>query len=188
MHMGPAELFLLALGLSMDALAVALCKGLALEKWTPGRALWVGLWFGGFQGGMPLLGYALGARFSGYITAIDHWLAFVLLGWLGFGMLRAAYTGGEETTGSDLSPRAMLPLALATSVDALAVGITFAFLDVALLPAAGSIAATTAVLSALGTALGSVCGRSLQARAEALGGMILILLGTKILLEHLGVF
>lgn len=188
MRMGPAELFLLALGLSMDALAVALCKGLALEKWTLCRALWVGLWFGGFQGGMPLLGYALGTRFAGSITAIDHWLAFVLLGWLGFGMLRSAYAGGEAETGEDLSPLAMVPLALATSVDALAVGITFAFLDVSILPAAAGIAATTALLSALGTALGSLCGRGLQARAKALGGGILLLLGTKILLEHLGVF
>ena len=186
--MGTTELFLLAVGLSMDALAVALCKGLALEKRTLGQSLWVGLWFGGFQGLMPLLGWLLGARFAGYITAIDHWAAFLLLGWLGGNMLRSACTGGEHSANASLSPRALLPLAVATSIDALAVGITFAFLDVAILPAAGLIALTTLVLSALGVTLGSLCGQKLQARAEALGGCILILLGIKILLEHLGVF
>lgn len=186
--MGPAELFLLAVGLSMDALAVALCKGLALGKIAPGRSLWVGLWFGGFQGLMPLLGCLLGAGFAGYITAIDHWAAFLLLGWLGCNMLRSARTGGADSANASLSPRVMLPLAVATSIDALAVGITFAFLEVAILPSAGLIALTTLVLSALGVALGSLCGQKLQARAEALGGCILILLGTKILLEHLGVF
>ncbi len=186
--MGTAELFLLAVGLSMDALAVALCKGLALGKIAPGRALLVGLWFGGFQGLMPLLGWLLGAGFTGYITAIDHWAAFLLLGWLGCNMLRSARTGGADSANTSLSPRVMLPLAVATSIDALAVGITFAFLEVAILPSAGLIALTTLLLSALGVALGSLCGQKLQARAEALGGCILILLGTKILLEHLGVF
>ena len=174
MRMGTAELFLLAVGLSMDALAVALCKGLALGKLDLGRALWVGLWFGGFQGLMPLAGWALGAGFARSIAAIDHWVAFLLLGWL----------GGSAA----LDLRAMLPLAVATSIDALAVGITFAFLDVAILPSAGLIALTTFVLSALGVALGSLCGQKLQAHAKALGGGILILLGIKILLEHLGVF
>lgn len=186
--MGTAELFLLAVGLSMDALAVALCKGLALGKPELGRALWVGLWFGGFQGLMPLAGWALGAGFADSITAIDHWVAFLLLGWLGGNMLRAACTGETAGSSASLAPRAMLPLAVATSIDALAVGITFAFLDVSILPSTGLIALTTFVLSALGVALGSLCGQKLQARAEALGGCILILLGIKILLEHLGVF
>ena len=180
MRMGTAELFLLAVGLSMDALAVALCKGLALGKLDLGRTLWVGLWFGGFQGLMPLVGWALGA--------IDHWVAFLLLGWLGGNMLCTARADEPEDSSAALDLRAMLPLAVATSIDALAVGITFAFLDVAILPSAGLIALTTFVLSALGVALGSLCGQKLQAHAKALGGGILILLGIKILLEHLGVF
>lgn len=179
MRMGTAELFLLAVGLSMDALAVALCKGLALGKLDLGRALWVGLWFGGFQGLMPLAGWALGAGFARSIAAIDHWVAFLLLGWLGGNMLCAARADEPEDSSAALDLRAML---------ALAVGITFAFLDVAILPSAGLIALTTFVLSALGVALGSLCGQKLQAHAKALGGGILILLGIKILLEHLGVF
>ncbi len=191
--MGTAELFLLAVGLSMDALAVALCKGLALGKLDLGkldlgRALWVGLWFGGFQGLMPLAGWALGAGFARSIAAIDHWVAFLLLGWLGGNMLCTARADEPEDSSAALDLRAMLPLAVATSIDALAVGITFAFLDVAILPSAGLIALTTFVLSALGVALGSLCGQKLQAHAKALGGGILILLGIKILLEHLGVF
>ena len=168
MRMGTAELFLLAVGLSMDALAVALCKGLALGKLDLGRALWVGLWFGGFQGLMPLAGWALGAGFARSIAAIDHWVAFLLLGWLGGNMLCTARADEPEDSSAALDLRAMLPLAVATSIDALAVGITF--------------------LSALGVALGSLCGQKLQAHAKALGGGILILLGIKILLEHLGVF
>lgn len=179
MRMGTAELFLLAVGLSMDALAVALCKGLALGKLDLGRALWVGLWFGGFQGLMPLAGWALGAGFARSIAAIDHWVAFLLLGWLGGNMLCTARADEPEDSSAALDLRAMLPLA---------VGITFAFLDVAILPSAGLIALTTFVLSALGVALGSLCGQKLQAHAKALGGGILILLGIKILLEHLGVF
>ena len=186
MRMGTAELFLLAVGLSMDALAVG--KGLALGKLDLGRALWVGLWFGGFQGLMPLAGWALGAGFARSIAAIDHWVAFLLLGWLGGNMLCAARADESEDSSAALDLRAMLPLAVATSIDALAVGITFAFLDVAILPSAGLIALTTFVLSALGVALGSLCGQKLQAHAKALGGGILILLGIKILLEHLGVF
>lgn len=188
MRMGTAELFLLAVGLSMDALAVALCKGLALGKLDLGRALWVGLWFGGFQGLMPLAGWALGAGFARSIAAIDHWVAFLLLGWLGSNMLCTARADEPEDSSAALDLRAMLPLAVATSIDALAVGITFAFLDVAILPSAGLIALTTFVLSALGVALGSLCGQKLQAHAKVLGGGILILLGIKILLEHLGVF
>ena len=186
MRMGTAELFFLAVGLSMDALAVALCKGLALGKLDLGRALWVGLWFGGFQGLMPLAGWALGAGFARSIAAIDHWVAFLLLGWLGGNMLCTARADEPEDSSAALDLRAMLPLAVATSIDALAVGITFAFLDVAILPSAGLIALTTFVLSALGVALGSLCGQKLQAHAKALGGGILILLGIKILLEHLG--
>ena len=157
------ELMLLAVGLSMDAFAVAICKGLAMDKVTLQRAAVVGLWFGGFQGLMPLLGWLLGSRFAAYITAVDHWIAF------------------------SLAFRVMLPMAVATSIDALAVGITFAFLEVSILPAVCFIAATTFLLSCIGVKVGNLCGTRFQSKAELLGGIILILLGLKILLEHLGV-
>ena len=171
--MGFLELMLLAVGLSMDALAVSICKGLAMDRVTLGRMVLVGLWFGGFQGLMPLLGWLLGSRFSLYITAIDHWIAFALLAILGINMLREARSGDTEE---------------ATSIDALAVGITFAFLEVDILPAVCCIALTTFLLSSLGVKFGSLCGTRMQSKAEALGGVILILLGLKILLEHLGIF
>ena len=162
--MGFLELMLLAVGLSMDALAVSICKGLAMDRVTLGRMVLVGLWFGGFQGLMPLLGWLLGSRFSLYITAIDHWIAFALLAILGINMLREARSGDT------------------------AVGITFAFLEVDILPAVCCIALTTFLLSSLGVKFGSLCGTRMQSKAEALGGVILILLGLKILLEHLGIF
>ena len=186
--MGLLELALIGVGLSMDAFAVSICKGLSMRKVDKKYMLVLAAFFGGFQALMPTLGWLLGSQFQSYITAIDHWAAFLLLGWLGCNMLRSARTGGADSANASLSPGVMLPLAVATSIDALAVGITFAFLEVAILPSAGLIALTTLVLSALGVALGSLCGQKLQARAEALGGCILILLGTKILLEHLGVF
>ena len=187
MRMGTAELFLLAVGLSMDALAVALCKGLALGKLDLGRALWVGLWFGGFQGLMPLAGWALGAGFARSIAAIDHWVAFLLLGWLGGNMLCTARADEPEDSSAALDLRAMLPLAVATSIDALAVGITFAFLQVNIVPAVSFIGATTFILSAVGLKVGNVFGLRYKSRAEIVGGIILILIGVKILLEHLGV-
>lgn len=183
------DLIVLAIGLSMDAFAVSICKGLALKKITLKNAGVVGLWFGGFQALMPLIGYFIGAQFAESIQAYDHWIAFALLALIGGNMVREALGPKEaEAADSALSFKSMLPLAVATSIDALAVGITFAFLDVAILPSAGLIALTTFVLSALGVALGSLCGQKLQAHAKALGGGILILLGIKILLEHLGVF
>lgn len=186
--MGLLELTLLAVGLSMDAFAVSICKGLAMNRVTPGRAAVVGLWFGGFQGLMPLVGWFLGSRFAGYIAAVDHWIAFALLVVLGINMLREARQGENEEADASLAVGIMLAMALATSIDALAVGITFAFLAVDILPAVTFIAAVTFLLSALGVKLGSLCGTRYRAKAEALGGGILILLGCKILLEHLGVF
>ena len=189
--MGFLELMLLAVGLSMDALAVSICKGLAMDRVTLGRMVLVGLWFGGFQGLMPLLGWLLGSRFSLYITAIDHWIAFALLALIGGKMVWESLRkgcGGEEEAPGDLSARRLCVLAVATSIDALAVGITFAFLEVDILPAVCCIALTTFLLSSLGVKFGSLCGTRMQSKAEALGGVILILLGLKILLEHLGIF
>ena len=178
------ELFLVALSLSMDAFAVSLCKGLSVGRPTPGQCLTCGAWFGGFQALMPLIGFLLGVRFQGVISSVDHWVAFVLLGLIGANMVREALGGDEEHVDSSFGPRAMLPLAVATSIDALAVGVTFAFLRVEIAPAAALIGVTTLVLSALGVKAGSVFGDRFQSRAELAGGVILILMGGKILREH----
>ena len=178
------ELFLVALSLSMDAFAVSLCKGLSVGRPTPGQCLTCGAWFGGFQALMPLIGFLLGMRFQGFISSVDHWVAFVLLGLIGANMVREALGGEEEHVDSSFGPRAMLPLAVATSIDALAVGVTFAFLRVEIAPAVALIGVTTLVLSAIGVKVGSVFGDRFQSKAELAGGVILILMGTKILLEH----
>ena len=178
------ELFLVALSLSMDAFAVSLCKGLSVGRPTPGQCLTCGAWFGGFQALMPLIGFLLGVRFQGVISSVDHWVAFVLLGLIGANMVREALGGDEERVDSSFGPRAMLPLAVATSIDALAVGVTFAFLRVEIAPAVALIGVTTLVLSAIGVKVGSVFGDRFQSKAELAGGVILILMGTKILLEH----
>lgn len=185
--MGLLELFLVAVGLSMDAFAVAICKGLALKKADGKAMLLVGLWFGGFQALMPVLGYLVGVQFKDAITAIDHWIAFGLLAVIGGNMVREALAGDEEAADASLAPKAMVLLALATSIDALAVGVGFAFLSVNITAAAGFIGGVTFLLSAAGVKVGSVFGARYKARAELVGGVILILLGTKILLEHLGV-
>ena len=182
------SLLLLAVGLSMDAFAVAVCKGLAMKKITVKSAAVVGLWFGGFQALMPLIGYFLGAQFRDAITAYAHWIAFGLLTLIGANMIREAIMEKEEEAAdSALSFRAMLPLAVATSIDALAVGVTFAFLDVRILPSVTLRGCTTFVLSMLGVKAGSLFGAKYEKKAEILGGAILILLGIKTLLEHLGV-
>lgn len=180
------ELFLIAVGLSMDAFAVSICKGLAMRRADPKSMGLVGLWFGGFQALMPVLGYLVGVQFREAITAVDHWIAFGLLAVIGGNMLREALSG-EEDEDDSLAPGAMVLLALATSIDALAVGVGFAFLDVNITAAAGFIGAVTFTLSAVGVKVGSVFGAKYKARAEIAGGAILILMGTKILLEHLGV-
>ncbi len=186
--MGGFELFTLALGLSMDAFAVAICKGLAMPKITASKAAIVGLWFGGFQALMPLLGYLLGVQFKDKITALDHWIAFILLAFIGINMIREALSKKEEQPDASLSFKNMVVLASATSIDALAVGVTFAFLNVQIVPAVSSIGIITFLLSVLGVKLGNVFGIRYKAKAELLGGVILILIGLKILLEHLGVF
>ena len=176
----------------MDAFAVSICKGLAMRRITLGKAAIVGLWFGGFQAGMPFLGYLLGVQFRDRITAIDHWIAFVLLGIIGVNMIREAVSEKEEEPGcpqeeASLAAIDMFLLAVATSIDALAVGVTFAFLDVEILPAVSFIGVTTFLLSAVGVKVGNVFGTRYESRAELAGGVILILLGFKILLEHLGI-
>lgn len=181
------SLFTIALGLSMDAFAVAICKGLAMNKITFKKSLIVGLWFGGFQGLMPLFGYLLGVQFQSYITAIDHWIAFILLGIIGGNMIHEALSKDEEKASDSLAFKDMLVLAVATSIDALAVGVTFAFLQVDIAPAVLFIGITTLILSMFGVKIGNVFGIRYKAKAELAGGIILILMGTKILLEHLGI-
>ena len=183
--MGIAELLLLAVGLSMDAFAVAVCKGLALEKISWKQLGIVGLWFGGFQALMPLLGYFLGTTFQQYIQTFDHWVAFALLALIGANMIRESFGKDEEKESASLGFKAMLVLAIATSIDALAVGVTFAFLQVNVWLAVAVIGATTFVLSAVGVKVGNVFGAKYKSRAEFAGGLILILLGVKILVEHL---
>lgn len=185
--MGLLELFILAVGLSMDAFAVSVCKGLAMPKITLKKTLIVGLWFGGFQALMPAIGYFLGVQFRDKITAIDHWIAFILLGLIGANMIKEACSGDCEEENDSLDIKTMFLLAVATSIDALAVGITFAFLNVRLLSAVSFIGVTTFTLSAIGVKIGNVFGTRYKAKAELAGGVILILLGLKILLEHLGI-
>ena len=186
-HMGLGELFLLAVGLAMDAFAVAVCKGLSLRQLKVRHALLVGLWFGAFQALMPALGYALGSAFAGLIQSIDHWVAFVLLCIIGGNMVREGVKGDAEDCDPSLAFGTMLMLAVATSIDALAVGITFAFLNVPILAAVALIGAITFAISALGVKIGNLFGARYKSRAEIFGGAVLILIGTKILLEHLGI-
>lgn len=186
--MSIVELLLLAVGLSMDAFAVAICKGLSMEKLSLKKMCIVGAWFGGFQALMPTIGYFLGTTFEKYITAIDHWAAFVLLGVIGANMIKESFSKETDKTDASLGFRIMLSMAIATSIDALAVGITFALLpDVNILFAVLLIGCTTFLLSMLGVKIGNVFGAKYKSKAEFIGGLILILLGVKILLEHLGV-
>lgn len=180
------ELFLIAVGLSMDAFAVSVCKGLSVKRLSPKHALLVGIYFGGFQFLMPVIGYLLGFRFEHIITNIDHWIAFVLLSFIGGNMIKESF-GKSEELNDDFSFKTMLMMAVATSIDALAVGITFAFLSVRILPAAGLIGITTFIISGAGIYIGNVFGAKYKSKAELAGGVILILIGVKILLEHLGI-
>ena len=178
------ELFIIAVGLSMDAIAVSICKGLSVHKVTPGHALTAGLYFGGFQALMPLIGYFLGTQFESLIQSVDQWIAFALLALIGINMVRESRSESEELNAS-FGPKAMLPLAVATSIDALAVGVTFAFLQVQIAPAVTFIGVITFALSCLGVKLGNLFGAKYRARAELFGGIVLILMGVKILIEHL---
>lgn len=184
--MGLIELFLIAVGLSMDAFAVSVCKGLAMPKCTFKKAAIVGLWFGGFQALMPAIGYVLGAQFQETIASIDHWIAFVLLALIGGNMIHEALDNDEEEADASLDVKTMFLLAVATSIDALAIGITFAFLKVSIIPAVCFIGIVTFIISFAGVKIGNVFGARYKNKAEIVGGIILILLGLKILLEHLG--
>lgn len=185
--MGLVELFILAVGLSMDAFAVSVCKGLAMPRISVKKTVIVGAWFGGFQALMPAVGYLLGSQFRDSITAIDHWIAFILLGIIGGNMIREACSGECEAESDSLDVRTMFLLAVATSIDALAVGITFAFLKVNIAAAVSFIGVTTFLISAAGVKIGNIFGTKYKSKAELAGGIILIVLGVKILLEHLGV-
>ena len=184
------SLFLIAVGLSMDAFSVAICKGLALPRTSLGRCSLVGVWFGGFQALMPIVGYFVGVHFKDSIESFDHWLAFALLALIGMNMIREALGKEEdeaECKGCEENPlaaRKMLPMAIATSIDALAVGVGFAFLGVDIWLSALLIGVTTLVLSAVGVKIGGVFGAKYKSKAELAGGIILILIGLKILLEH----
>jgi len=203
------ELILVAIGLSMDAFAVAICIGLNLKKADLKKTLVVGLYFGFFQALMPLIGYIFAVQFNEKIIAFDHWIAFVLLGIIGGkmiidGLRKEGYLGGVEKPDTaavcpvvgcgcpedekaTLSPKAMIPLALATSIDALAIGVSFAFLKVHILPTILSIGSITLILSVMGVKIGSIFGSRFKGKAELLGGVILLVIGVKILVEHLGI-
>ena len=188
--MGFFELFLIGIGLSMDAFAVAICKGLGMERINKRDTLLLALFFGGFQALMPLMGYLLGSRFASYIERWDHWIAFVLLAFIGGNMIRESREQEEEETKhcGSIRYRELFTLAVATSIDALAVGITFALLpDVNVPLAVCLIGITTFLCSAAGLRVGNLFGLRYKAKAELAGGIILILIGLKILLEHLGV-
>ena len=179
------ELFLLAVGLSMDAFAVSVCKGLSVKRVAPRHMLLCGVYFGLFQALMPLLGYLLGVNFQNLIVTVDHWVAFVLLGVIGVNMIREALGPDEEGVDDDFGFKTMVLLAIATSIDALAVGVTFAFLNVQIAPAVSFIGVITFCLSALGVKLGNIFGMKWKKRAELAGGLILVCMGVKILVEHL---
>ncbi|MBQ8398228.1 MAG: manganese efflux pump [Clostridia bacterium] len=186
--MGLGALFITAVGLSMDACAVAICKGLSVRAVKPKHMLITGLWFGGFQALMPLIGYLLGINFADLIERFDHWIAFILLAFIGANMIRESFSCADcEEHNDRFDAKTMFPLAIATSIDALAVGVSFAFLKVDIVPAVVFIGTITFALSALGVKLGNVFGARYKSKAELAGGIILILMGTKILLEHLGV-
>lgn len=177
-----------AVGLSMDAFAVSICKGLAIKKLSFKQQAIVGAWFGGFQGLMPLIGFVLGVSFKDYIVKFDHWVAFILLGFIGMNMIKESLeTTCEECQDASLKAKDMIVLAIATSIDALAVGITFAFLNVNIVLAVSLIGIITFVLSFVGVRIGNVFGMKYKSKAEFAGGLVLILLGIKILLEHLGI-
>ena len=186
--MGLAELVLLAVGLSMDAFAVSICKGLGMKKINLKVAVVLGLFFGGFQAGMPVIGWALGSQFMGIIGPIDHWIAFILLAFIGGKMLWEAFTEESDNKNAEkIDLVEYLVLAIATSIDALAVGISFAALSVDIVPAVSLIGITTFIFSIAGVAIGHTFGARYEKPATIVGGVVLILIGLKILLEHLGI-
>jgi len=185
--MGILEMLLIGIGLAMDAFAVSICKGLSMKKIDLKKTCIIGLYFGIFQAGMPIIGYFLGIGFENFVTQIDHWIAFILLGFIGANMIREALSKKEEEVNSDISFKTMIILSIATSIDALAVGITFAFLNVNIMISASIIGVITFILSAIGVVIGNKFGNKYEKKAELFGGVVLILMGVKILLEHLNV-
>ncbi len=180
------DLIMIGISLSMDAFAVSICKGLSVRKVQLSHALICGAWFGAFQAIMPSFGYFLGSRFEHLLNSVGPWVAFILLAVIGVNMVRESF-GGDETVDNDFSAKAMLPLAIATSIDAFAVGVSFAAMQVDILPAAGLIGVITCLLSAIGVKVGAMFGDKYRAPAERIGGIVLILIGVKTLLTGLGV-
>lgn len=182
------EIIILSVGLAMDAFAVSICKGLSMKKMNWKNAIIIALYFGLFQALMPVLGYFLGSTFEHIVTQIDHWIAFILLGLIGGNMIKESFNSEEDKKNDSVDFKTMVVLAIATSIDALAVGITFAFLQVNILVAVALIGSITFAISLVGVKVGNKFGDKFQNKAEFAGGVILIILGLKILLEHLGVF
>lgn len=186
--MGVVELVFLSVGLAMDAFAVSVCKGLSMKKMNWNKAIIVSLYFGFFQAFMPLIGYLLGIGFEEKITSVDHWITFVLLGIIGFNMIKEALSKKSDISNDSVNFKGMLVLSIATSIDALAVGITFAFLDTNIILAICLIGIITIVLSAIGVKIGNLFGNKMEKKAQFIGGIVLIGIGSKILLSHLNIF
>lgn len=185
--MGVVEILLISLGLAMDAFAVSVCKGLAMKKMSWKKAITIGLYFGVFQAVMPTIGFFLGTTFERFITNIDHWIAFILLVGIGINMIKEAFDEESENRNDNVDIKTMLVLSIATSIDALAIGITFACLKMHILIPVITIGVTTFIISVIGVKIGNRFGDKYEKKAETMGGVILILLGIKILLEHLGI-
>lgn len=182
MHL--SELFIIAVGVSMDAFTVSICKGLSVRTLQPKHSAATALWFGGFQALMPLIGYFLGISFADFVANVDHWIAFVLLGIIGSNMIKESFSKDECEYSPDFSAKAMFPLAVATSIDALAIGVSFAFLQVNIWKAVLFIGLTTGLFSAMGVWIGKWFGCRYKSKAEFAGGFILVAMGVKILIEH----
>lgn len=179
------EIFLIGVGLSMDAFAVSICKGLSVSKIKLSHMLSAGIWFGGFQALMPLIGYLLGSSFAQYVQQVDHWIAFILLAIIGINMIKEAKEGSDNNQNSSFSVKTMFMLAVATSIDALAVGVTFAFLEVNIILSIGIIGITTFAFSVAGIKIGNIFGSKYSTISEIIGGIVLIIIGLKILMEGL---
>lgn len=181
-----AELLIIAIGVSMDAFAVSVCKGLSVQKVRPTHVAATALWFGGFQALMPLAGYFLGIGFADFVSSVDHWIAFILLGIIGGNMIKESGSkDGEQCPAPDFSAKTMFGMAVATSIDALAIGVSLAFLQVNIWEAVLLIGVTTAMFSGAGVLIGNIFGSRFKSKAEFAGGFILIAMGLKILLEHM---
>lgn len=186
-NMGAIEILLISIGLAMDAFAVSVCKGLAMKKMSWKKAIIIGLYFGTFQAVMPVIGYFLGTTFERFITNVDHWVAFILLVGIGINMVKEAFDKESENRNDNVDVKTMLALSIATSIDALAIGITFACLKIHIVMSVITIGLITFIISVIGVKIGNRFGDKYEKKAEIMGGVILILLGVKILLEHLGI-